>query len=172
MTSESIEFHCQHCSKLIKAPHEYAGKRGKCPHCHQSVYIPTPTDELEPLHLAPFDDAPEREKEKVEAETHQVIASLRGQRDVPPDVPRQPTPEPQGDVRLQVDVEHLIIEYVLAMAAGRLDEAKQLAADLRNEKARTNEYVQRLTMDELLPARLAKVPRAVVLGFLKQLQKG
>ena len=34
-----------------------------------------------------------------------------------------------------------------------------------------DEFLQRLTMDELPPAKLAKIPRAVMLGFIKQLRK-
>ena len=45
----TIEFHCPKCGKHIKAPKEAAGKNGKCPACHQSVYVPTPDDEIEPL---------------------------------------------------------------------------------------------------------------------------
>ena len=38
----SIEIHCDHCGKLIKAPDDAGGQRGKCPYCHQSVYVPAP----------------------------------------------------------------------------------------------------------------------------------
>lgn len=168
----AIEFHCDHCGKLVKTADEHAGKRGKCPHCHQSVYIPTPPDELEPLRLAPLDEGAERERHRLMQEAQQLAQKLRDEKDVPPEVPRAPLPEPVGDVRLSADMESLITEYLLCMSAGKLNEAEALAKDIRADIALADEFIQRLTMDELPPPRLAKIPRALLLGFLKQLHKG
>jgi len=52
-----------------------------------------------------------------------------------------------------------------------LSESEDLAVQIRMDMRRADEYIQRLTMDELPPARLAHIPRALLLGFLKQLQK-
>ena len=57
------------------------------------------------------------------------------------------------------------------MAVGNLKEAEELAAEIRQNLPRADEFIQRLTMDELPPARLAHIPRALLLGFLKQLHK-
>lgn len=165
----AIEFHCVHCGKLVRTSDEHAGKRGKCPSCHQSVYIPTPRDAIEPLRLAPVDENEERERQRLIRESQDLASALRQERDVPPEVARPPLPEPVGDARLPSDMEALITEYVLAMAAGRLTEAEQYATEIRAELPRAQEIIQRLTMDELPPARLAKVPRPVLLGFLRQL---
>ncbi len=59
----SIEFHCEHCSKLIKAPNEAGGQNGKCPHCKAVNYIPMPQDEAEELPLVPLDEADERRRQ-------------------------------------------------------------------------------------------------------------
>jgi len=168
----AIEFHCSQCGKLVRAGEEHAGKRGRCPHCHQSVYIPTPSKDLEPLRLAPLDENEERERQRLLEESLALARKLRRERDVPPEVARAPRPEPKGDVRLPSDMEHLVTEYALAMAAGRLDEARALAADIRAERARAEEVMQRLTMDELLPPKLAKIPRPVLIAYFKQLREG
>lgn len=167
----AIEFHCDHCGKLVKTSDEHAGKRGKCPHCHQSVYIPTPAEDLEPLRLAPVDEGEERERQRLLEESREIAIKLRDEREVPPDVAKAPLPEPMGDMRLSSDMEHLVTEYVLCMAAGKLTEAEELARDIRGNRILADEFIQRLTMDELPPARLAKIPRAVMLGFIKQLSK-
>ncbi len=36
----SIRFPCEHCGKMVEAPHSAAGKRGKCPFCRESCDIP------------------------------------------------------------------------------------------------------------------------------------
>ena len=48
-----LRFLCDNCGFRIKAPDEYAGRKGKCPKCHQSVKIPTSNEqELERLSVA------------------------------------------------------------------------------------------------------------------------
>jgi hypothetical protein len=168
----SIEFHCDHCGHMVRTASENAGKRGKCPHCHQSVYIPMPPDEIEPLGLAPVDTNAERERQRADEEARRVAQALRGERaEIPPEAPKPAMPEPVGDLRLQVDVETLVTEYVLAMADGQLDEAERLAADIRQDMSRASEFIQRLTMDEMLPRKLSRLPRALIVGFVKQLSK-
>jgi hypothetical protein len=34
-------FHCQ-CGQQLRAPEEFAGRRIKCPHCHQVLAVPAP----------------------------------------------------------------------------------------------------------------------------------
>lgn len=168
----AIEFHCHHCGHHVRTTDENAGKYGKCPHCHQSVYIPTPSDAIEPLRLAPVDEADARERQRLIDEARNIARRLREEGgELPPEPPKAARPEPVGDARLTPDMETLIVEYVLAMVNGKLDEAEQYARDIHADRNRANEVLQRLRLDELPPARLAKVPRAVLLGFLKQLQK-
>lgn len=167
----SIEFHCDHCGKLVKTAKEHAGKRGKCPYCHQPVYIPTPADELEPLPLTPLDAQEERERQSMLEETRELAERLRTEKDVPPDAPRAPLPEPVGDARLSIDMEGLVIEYAACMAAGKLAEAQELATDIRTDLPRAQEVIQRLIGDEIPHPRLAKIPRPVLIGFLKQLRE-
>ena len=57
-----IDFQCQHCRKKVNAPDSAAGKRGKCPFCGQSNYIPTPLTEDDVLPLAPLDEEEERQR--------------------------------------------------------------------------------------------------------------
>ena len=43
--STIIKFHCKSCGHKIKVPDKYAGKKGKCPKCHEAVIIPIPEKE-------------------------------------------------------------------------------------------------------------------------------
>lgn len=167
----AIEFHCNHCGRLIRASAEHGGKRGKCPSCHQSIYIPTPSEDLEPLPLAPLDQSEEHERERLLDESRELAQRLRDEKDVPPEAARPPLPEPVGDVRLDIDMEGLIIDYAAEMAAGNLAAAEELAADIRSDMPQAEEVIQRLMVDELPPPRLAKIPRPVLVGFLKQLRE-
>jgi hypothetical protein len=167
-----IEFHCNHCNHLVRAGDEHAGKRGKCPHCKNSVYIPTPSDQIELIPLAPVDPEEERRRRQLQDETQRVTRSIRSERGEVPEVRREPIPESTGDVRLQIDVETLVHEYCLAMAAGKLDEAEEYAVDIRANRKRADDAIGRLMMEELPPLKLAQIPRAVLLKFLKQLREG
>ncbi len=169
----AIEFHCDHCGHLVRTSNDNAGKRGKCPHCHLSVYIPTPSEELEPLRLAPVDAAEEEARRRELEESRAVARRLREEQEAPPpmEVSEEPLAEPLGDARLPSDMETLVTEYALCMADGRLSEAEDLAVQIRMDLQHADEYMQRITMDELPPARLAHIPRALLLGFLKQLHK-
>ncbi len=169
----AIEFHCPHCGHKIRAAAEHAGKHGKCPTCKNPVYVPTPSEELEPLRLAPVDDADRRAREKADEEARLLAQRMREERgEIPPEAPRAPVPDDLGDARLQPDMESLVTHYVLCMAEGKLDEAEALAKDIRADLPRAQEYIQRLVSDDLPPTRLSHVPRGVLLKFLKQLQKG
>ncbi len=167
----TIEFHCSRCGKLVRTTEENAGKFGKCPGCHQSVYIPTPSEDLEPLRLAPVDEKAERERHRLEQEARELAQKLRDETDVPPEAARAPLPEPVGDARLAPDMEGMIIEYAVHMSQGRLNEAQELANEIRQDLPRAQEAIQRLVGDELPPKRWEKIPRPVLLKFLRQLRE-
>jgi phage FluMu protein Com len=170
----AIEFHCEHCGKLVRAADEYAGKRGKCPGCQQSVYIPTP--EIEPLPIAPVDREDERRQHELLDETRRLTESIMHERDtLPPETPRaakQPGPAPEGDARLSHAVmEEAVVNYAKAMAAGNLERAEELAGEIRRDFRVADEVIQRLMLDEIPPAELADIPRPVLVGFFKQLRE-
>lgn len=170
-----IEFHCHHCGELVRTADDNAGKRGKCPKCHQSVYIPTPPDKIEPLRLSPVDEHEEAERRRQTRESQELTRALHDAgADLTAGKESSPEHEPLSidDPRLPSDLETLIIDYALYMAEGKLTEAQRLAEQIRRDMDRAEELVQRITMDELPPARLAHIPRPVLQGFMKQLRSG
>lgn len=182
----SIELHCEHCGKLVRAPDEAAGKRGVCPACHQSVYIPTPADRLEPLDLAPVDKDEERERERLLHESQELTKRLLSEEGIPDRMTRSPAaasgsrqasgsrpasgaakPAPKP-----VDMRKLLIQWVRAMADGELAVAERLAEHIRRDMSAAEDAMQAITMDELLPTELTDIPRPVLVGFFKQLRGG
>ena len=168
----SIEFHCEHCGKLVRAPDDTGGKHGKCPSCHQSVYIPMPSDQIEPLDISPVDQAEERERARLRQEALELQRNLLEERELPkglatePALPAAGTPLPP-----KLDMQTLLIEYALAMAAGNLEQAEQLATDIRTDMRAAEETIQRMVADELPPEQLAQIPRPVLAGFFRQLRE-
>jgi hypothetical protein len=169
----AIEFHCEHCGKMIRAGNEHAGKRGKCPHCQNSVYIPSPAAEAEPLSLSPLDVRDEQRERELEEESRRLAQQIRQEKDVPPEshIAAAPKPEPLYDARLTAaNMENLVIEYALCMSKGELAEAGELATEIRTSPRAAEEVLQRLMLDEVPPPQLAKIPRPVLVGFLRQLR--
>jgi len=169
-----IEFHCTHCTKLIRAPREAGGKRGKCPYCKQSVYVPTPPEDLEPLGVAPLDSNEEQSEKALADEALRVQAALAHENESPPETGREQSgaadavgrPPGAGDV---VDLESAIVRFVQAMQASRLEEADSLCAELSRRPRRAREQVQRMMVDEIPPPGLEDVPPALLKGFLRTL---
>ena len=169
----AIEFHCEHCGKLVRAAAEHAGKRGKCPGCHQSVYIPTPDDQIEILDVAPVDQDDEQRKKELLDETRDLTHSIMHDRESPPEsaADTRPGPASLGDARLaKAAMESQVIQYARSMAAGNLAEAEKLAEEIRRDMTIAEEVMQQLTVDEIPPEDLADIPRPVLVAFFKQLR--
>src|SRR5690349_2294966 len=62
-----IQFLCPHCKKAVKVKDEFAGKKGKCPHCTKFVTVPAPA---KPSSTPP----PPRPRIDVEAEAAAALA--------------------------------------------------------------------------------------------------
>jgi hypothetical protein len=173
----AIEFHCEHCGKAIKAPTEMAGKRGKCPACHNSVYIPTPSEEIEPLTIAPIDRSEELARQKALDETRALQRRLLGEKELPGEARGRPAAAAESRAPTHAappakgDMDNLIIDYAICMADGDLAGAEQIARDIRKDMKTAENVMQRLTIDEVPHAALARIPRPVLVGFFKQLRE-
>lgn len=186
-----IEFHCNHCGKLIRASDDHGGKRGKCPSCQQSVYIPAPDDQIEPLEITPLDSAAERERQRLLRETRELEARVLREKGAPgesgpagrggarPPSGGAPRGAPQEHVRdfepsmplTRHEMEALVIRYVRAMADGKLPQAEDLAREIHRNMPLADTVMQQLAVDELPPEEIAKVPRPVLIAFFKQLRE-
>ncbi|MCK6456773.1 MAG: hypothetical protein L6Q92_09620 [Phycisphaerae bacterium] len=165
-----IEFHCTHCEQLVRAPNEAAGRKGKCPHCQNIVYIPLPPEDSGEIPLAPVDDDAERRAKRLETEARELERKLRGERSLPG--------EPAGSARRSAgraggapdDPRALVRDFVAAMSEGRLQDAERCAYALTQAKPQAISVIDSLSTQDKPPADFPPLPRPVLLGFLKQLR--
>lgn len=170
----SIELHCPKCSKLIRAPDTAGGKRGKCPYCKESVYIPLPPDESDEIGIAPIDDAEKRRKQELRRESIGYIADVGHARDSPPEGAGVPAsrsdaapPATPGEV---VDIGKEVGVFLSAMRDSKLTEADQAVARLKQAGARAKDHVEGLLLDEMPPG-VKGLPPPLVKAFLKTLSE-
>ena len=174
-----VEFHCEHCGKVIKAPNEAAGKKGKCPACHNICYIPTPPEEIEELPLAPLDDGEERRRQKALEETAKLQYTLLHEKAAPGEAGGRPVagaarpgarhePPPLG--MPMAEVQQLVAAYVSAMSESQLDRAERVAARLEAERDQVLAVIEKISSGETTSVAMPTMPRPVMLGFLKQLR--
>ncbi len=160
----SITFQCEHCRKEVKAPDAAAGKRGKCPFCGQSNYIPSPTSG-EALPLAPIDDEEERRREE---EAHRLLnqeKALLSDRGAEADEPL----EHREDLAPE-DVHHFVVNYCLDMANSNLQRAPAHVRRLKEFGALGVTAVDEFLKGNVEEPALKAIPERVLRGFLKQLR--
>ena len=166
-----IEFHCSHCGKLVRAPDTAGGRRGRCPYCEQSVYIPTPLGPEDEVPLAPEDSGPDPE-ERAAAEIDRQLQ--REMRSAPEGaVPEPSAPEtalPDIPVASGEDVETQVFDFIRAMSESNLPRADEIAAGLARSQREAIEVIERLSMDAVPPPELGNLPPAVYQGFLRTLR--
>jgi len=161
----SITFRCQYCRKEIKAPDTAGGKRGKCPFCGESTYIPSPVSEEDLLPLAPLDEDEERRRRQqidtlYEQERELIRLSARG--------PVEPLEERQN--LTSADLHHFVINYVLDMARGNTEAADAQVAKLRRFGALGPEAVDDLAGGKAREPALDALPKRVRANFLAELR--
>lgn len=175
----AIEFHCEHCNKLIRTPKSEAGQAGKCPYCKGRNYIPLPSDESGELSLAPLDEDFERHRRRAAAEDAATQRKLLQERDTSrtkgrrpslnrPAVTRStpPAPTTRSDKQLTTS----IVAFIEAMSSGTLDQAEQISSRLAPHRAAVNRILDDMLTQDLTGYGLPTLPRPVLLGFLKQLR--
>lgn len=166
-----IEFHCEHCRQVIRAPDEAAGKKGRCPKCQQTVYIPLPAAESGEIPLAPLDPEDARRQQESERERRQIERALWRDKATPGEGGRPQRPAAGGAAPgPAADPRKLVAEYLAALANGQLETAERCAAALSQVKARAMEVIEALSTNEQMAGDFPKLPRPVLMGFLKQLR--
>src|SRR5205085_1065447 len=115
------------CGKVIQAPRETAGKRGKCPHCQNVCYIPSPRDELEEYDLVPEDTEAERRRAREEAAARDIQHRLLHERKEIAGPDEAPRLRPEDDTVRPGDLKALLTDYLSAMSGGQLTEADSIA---------------------------------------------
>lgn len=167
----AIEFHCEHCNHLIKAPDDAGGRTGNCPHCHNATYIPRPVPDDDVYDLAPLDDSEEKRRKKEASEDAAYQRSLLHERATPGEKAGAPKGGMSGFVAPSKQLTTLIISFVEAMSTGKLEKADSVASELSRDKPAVLKVLDDMTRDDLSQYGLPALPKPVLNGFLKQLRQ-
>ncbi|UCC99952.1 MAG: hypothetical protein JSW66_08735 [Phycisphaerales bacterium] len=162
----AITFHCEHCGKKIEAADTAGGKWGKCPACHNRLYVPSP-DTGEELRLAPVDESDLERKKRLMAETYRLTQDILQEREVP----NGPV-EPAGAMYELSDRELRtnVILYLRQMAEGELDEAERTAALIAPSRAKAVQIIDRIALSEIPDPELADIPQQMLSAAIRALR--
>ncbi len=172
----AIEFHCDHCNKIIRAPDEVGGRQGRCPHCGGLTYIPSGAAAEGELDLAPLDDADEERRRRATMEDAAYQQKILHERALPGEPSGQGGRGGKGhSVTAQAapttkQLTSLIVQYVEAMSGGKLPVASELAGKLARHRALALGLLDEMAGEDLSAYGMPQLPRPVLQGFLKQLR--
>jgi hypothetical protein len=162
----AITFHCEHCSKEIRAADSAGGKWGKCPTCHNKLYVPR-SDSGEELKLAPIDETDVEREKRLLAETQRLTQDILQEREIP-DGP----PKPAGAMYDMSDMElrQNVILYLRQMARDELDEAEGTAVLIAPCGSRVVKIIDRIALSDIPEPELADIPQQLLAGSIRTLR--
>ena len=168
----AIIFHCDYCGKKIEAADSAGGKWGKCPACHNKLYVPS-LDSDEELKLAPVDETDlEREKRLLD-ETNRLTLDILKEREVPQGIPElEESAEDAGSgfEMSQVELKQYIIKYLRLMADSELYEAQKIAAIIKPYGARAVKILDKMAASDIPEQELAGISQLVLSGLSRSLR--
>ncbi len=161
-----IAFHCEHCGKKIQAPDSAGGKWGKCPACHNKVYIPGVGADEE-LKLAPINEPEETQQRHLMAETYRLTQDILNE---------QESANGSGEVAVPSfkisDKELLknIIVYLRQMVNGDLEQAKATAETIVSRGAQAIKIIDEIALSEMPEPELADIAPQVLSSLIRNLR--
>ena len=176
----SITFHCDFCNKKIEANESAAGKWGRCPSCHNKIYVPNLNVEDE-LKLAPVDEDAEKRKKKLMDETFSLEQTILSERSTPAETNNNNNinneipliPETAARFENVVDEDSLyetIVKYLRQMADGELDDAKSTLISIQSAPEASLKLLDRIALADIPEAELSDVPPQVLSGLIRTLR--
>jgi len=160
-----IKLHCDHCGKKIEAPDSAGGKWGKCPACHNKVYVPQPVDDDE-LKLAPIDETEEEKRKRLLQESLEYDKNILEDRN-----PTEATAPAGGASEISEEqLTNHIIHYLRQMADGDLDEAQTTADHITPHRRKAIGIIESLTNSDPPDPELEDIPKQVLSGLIRNLR--
>jgi hypothetical protein len=169
----SIKFHCDHCGKKIEAPDNAGGKWGKCPSCHNKLYVPNLNPGDEELKLAPIDTSAKEREKQLMAETYRLTQDILQERVVPEGGADTAELDDTAEMVFGMSNTELmkyIILYLRQMADGELAEAQKIEALIEPHKAQAVGILDKITQGEIQEQELADVPQQVISSLVRTLR--
>jgi hypothetical protein len=164
----TIKLQCGLCGKKIEAPDSAGGKWGKCPGCHNKVYVPQPIVEDDELKLAPVDQTEEQRQRQLMLETLALTRDILQEKSVP-DAPGGPAPVSGTDIN-EEKLTDFILRYLRQMADGDLDEAQRTAELILPHRRKAALILDRLVTSKEPDPELEDIPKQVLLGYIRNLR--
>jgi len=162
----TITFQCQYCRKQVEAPDESAGRRGKCPFCGRSNYIPSLVKEEDILPLVPLNEEEERRRQR---ELEEIVKQEREL--VSGDAaPAMPPLEHREDLKSR-DLHHFVVNYCLDVSRNNLERAETYVTELRRFGDVALEAIDDFISGKALEPALDAIPTGVLQGYLKKLRE-
>ena len=162
----AIVFHCEYCGKEIKAADDAGGKWGKCPSCHNKLYVPSQVSGDE-LKITPLDTELIESEKQLMAETYKLTRDILQEREV-----REGPVEPSGAIyeMSERELKDNVILYLRQMASDELDEAEQTAALISPFAAQAMKIIDRIALSEIPEPELADIPPQMLSGSIRVLR--
>lgn len=162
----TIVFHCKYCGKKIEASQKVASKWGKCPSCHNKVYVPNLNAGGEELKLAPVDESDKKKQKKLMAETYRLSQDILREREVPE--------EPSGPAaKKEISEKELtknIVVYLRQMADGELPIAEETVKAITPYGRQAIKIIDQIALSEIPEPELADIPAQVLAGLIRGLR--
>jgi len=169
----AIVFHCDYCGKKIEAPDGAGGKWGKCPSCHNKLYVPAPEVDEE-IKLAPIDTTAEEREKQLMDETFQLTQEILKEKDIPTEgTAEQDKPDEAagtGFEMSQIELKQYVVKYLRLMADSELYEAQKIVALIAPYGSRVMKILDKMAAGDMLDPELAGISQLVLSGLIKSLK--
>jgi len=168
----AIIFHCEHCGKKIEAAESAGGKWGKCPACHNKLYVPS-SHSGEELKLAPIDITAEEREKQLMAETHKLTQDILQEREVPEGTPETIGPIETAGPVLEMSERELtkyIIMYLKLMADSELYEAHRIVGLITPHSEQAVNILDKIALSEMPEPELADISQLALSGSIRALR--
>lgn len=161
-----IKLHCEHCGKEIKALDDAGGKWGKCPACHNRVYVPLPATEDE-LTVAPLDEGEVQKQRQLLAETFRLTQDILEEQNTAEVAASPGAPAPEVS---EQQLTEYIVRYLRQMVDGKLDEAKRTADRIMPHRRKATVILDQFAKSDTPDPELEDIPKQVLSGFIRNLR--
>ncbi len=168
----AIILHCEYCGKKIEAADSAGGKWGKCPACHNKLYVPS-SHSGEGLKLAPIDVTAEEREKQLMAETHKLTQEILQEREVPEGTPETIGPiETAGPVldMSERELTKYIIRYLRLMADNELYEAHRVVGLIAPHSVQAVKILDKIALSEMPEPELADISQLALSGSIRALR--
>jgi hypothetical protein len=165
-----ITFHCEYCGKKIQAPDTAAGKKGKCPACHNQIFVPAAETGDDELKLVPIDETEEQRQKRLLAESFKLRQNILSETAIPDDEKGAKPARPAASVD-DKKVTAQIVTYLKLMVNGELDKAERIANGIKPYGEQAADILDQIAYGEKSVDELENIPQQVLFGMIKELQE-